>query len=81
MSVDSDAERQQLLASLDLEYPLYSDLGLEITDAYGVREAGKAHPRPATLVLDDEHRVVFAHLGDSPGDRPALADVIAAVPE
>ena len=52
---------------------------MRVTDAYGVRERGKDHPGPATFVLDADHKVVFAHVGRSAGDRPAIGDVLGAL--
>ena len=60
-------------------YPLLADTDLSITKAYGAVEGGKAHPRPATFVLDADRKVVFRHVGTSAADRPSIDDIVAAL--
>jgi peroxiredoxin len=56
-----------------------TDDGMSMTKAFGVREGNKAHPRPATYVLDADRKVLFAHVGASAGDRPRVDAVIEAI--
>ena len=78
--MDDDADRARLVEKLGLAFPVLADAGRAATDAYGVREAGTDHPRPATFVLDADHRVVYAHVGANAGDRPAWQAIVEAVP-
>ena len=52
---------------------------MSMTKAFGVREGNKAHPRPATFVLDADRKILFAHAGAHAGDRPQLDAVIEAI--
>ncbi|MHC5009764.1 MAG: peroxiredoxin family protein, partial [Planctomycetota bacterium] len=81
MSVDSAADVENLTEMLGLTYPVLSDEDLRVTDAYGVREEGKDHPRPAVYVLDADRRVQWSHVGDGPADRPAAEDILDALPD
>ncbi len=79
VSVDATADREALHRKLALGYPLLSDPELRVTDAYGVRESGKNHPGPATLVLDETHQVRFQHVGRNAPDRPTTQAVLGAI--
>lgn len=58
---------------------MLTDDGMSMTKAFGVREGNKAHPRPATFVLDADRKILFAHAGAHAGDRPQLDAVIEAI--
>ncbi|ADQ65668.1 peroxiredoxin [Halogeometricum borinquense DSM 11551] len=75
--------------SYDLPFPLLADEGKEVGDAMDQPERfgvlGSLHDlvgrMPEALVLDVETgEVLFDHAGDSPGDRPDIDELLAAIP-
>jgi peroxiredoxin len=79
LSAGSAREASELATQLGVAFPLLPDTDLVITKAYGVQEAGKPHPRPATFVLDENRKVVYRHVGTSAADRPPLDEILAAL--
>lgn len=78
VSADADADAKALHEKLALSFPIVSDADLAVTKAYGVVEDGKEHPRPASFVLDANRKVLFAHDGRNPADRPTIQDLLDA---
>jgi peroxiredoxin len=79
ISTGTQPEATELAERLGLTYPVLADTDLSITKAFGALEAGKAHPRPATFVLDGDRRVVFRHAGANAADRPPIDDILSAL--
>ncbi|SFR33637.1 peroxiredoxin family protein [Halogeometricum limi] len=76
--------------SYDLPFPLLADEGKSVGDAVNQPERfgvlGSLHDlvgrMPEALVVDaDTGAVLFDHAGDSPGDRPEIDELLAAIPE
>lgn len=80
MSADSQETSRALADKLGIEFPMLSDPQLEVVRAYGIEEVGKDIARPATFVLDADGRVLFAHVGKVPGDRPLIKRMFDALP-
>lgn len=69
-----DAVRAHMKTDDDSEpaVPLLMDVDLKAVDALGIRH----HlARPSSFVLDAKGGLVYAYIGESPGDRPALDDI------
>jgi hypothetical protein len=49
------------------------DVDLKAVDALGIR---RQLARPSSFVLDAQGRLVYAYIGQSPSDRPALDDIL-----
>ena len=88
VSPDDQGATRDLVARLELPYPVLSDPDLAVTDAYGARHDhepnGKLIPRPAAFVIDQAGRIRFAYKGDSVPDRPSedtLLEVIRGLVE
>lgn len=69
ISVDSPEKNRALRAKLDLDFPLLSDMNLELIDALKVRHLnggiGGDIARPATFILDRDRRIVWRQLTDN----------------
>ncbi len=70
-----DAVRDYMKSDPDSELaiPLFLDVDMKAVDALGIRHQ---LARPSSFVLDAEGRLVYAYVGKSPGDRPALDDIL-----
>jgi peroxiredoxin len=83
VSNDAPATSAAAAAKLGLTFPLLSDMGSKVIDAYGIRNAeakgkaaGVAHP---VVFIVDGQGVIRAKLGrESYKDRPESAEIIAA---
>ncbi len=83
VSYDAPATSAAAAAKLGLTFPLLSDMGSKVIDAYGIRNAeakgksaGVAHP---VVFIVDGQGVIRAKLGrESYKDRPESAEIIAA---
>ncbi|MBL9190150.1 MAG: peroxiredoxin family protein [Opitutaceae bacterium] len=83
ISYDAPATSASAAAKLGLSFPLLSDTGSKVIDAYGIRNteakgkaAGVAHP---VVFIVDGKGVIRAKLGrDGYKDRPESAEIIAA---
>ncbi len=84
ISYDAPATSAAAAAKLGLTFPLLSDAGSKVIDAYGIRNAdakgkaaGVAHP---VVFIVDQKGVIRAKLArESYKDRPESAEIIAAV--
>ena len=84
VSYDSPATSAAAAAKLGLTFPLLSDPGSKIIDAYGIRNAdakGKAAgvPHPVVFVLDRPGVIRAKLMRDNYRERPESAEIIAAV--
>jgi len=83
LSYDAPATNAAAAAKLGLTFPLLSDVGSKVIDAYGIRNheatgrgAGIPHP---TVFLVDRQGVILAKLGrDGYKERPEAAEIMAA---
>lgn len=83
LSYDAPATSAAAAAKLGLTFPLLSDMGSKVIDAYGIRNAeakgkaaGVAHP---VVFIVDGQGVIRAKLArESYKDRPESAEIIAA---
>jgi peroxiredoxin len=70
-----DAVRAYMKSDDDsaLAVPLLMDVDLKAVDALGIRHQ---LARPSSFVLDANGTLVYAYVGKSPSDRPALDDIL-----
>ena len=80
VSVDPLETSRKLVETLGLTFPVLGDTDVSVTRLYGIEEEAKDIARPVTYVIDREGRVVYAHVGEAPRDRPLLDEVLAAIP-
>ncbi len=83
LSADSAFSHREFASQYNLEFPLLSDGGGMVAEAYDVLhdhyEGHRRLPRRALFVLDDRGVVRYAWAADEPGDRPDLESVRAAI--
>ena len=75
VSVDSPWSHKAFADTREIHFPLLSDFGREVTEAYGVKhEAG--FPKRAYFVIDKDGVVRAKRVEDSPRDQPEVEDVL-----
>ncbi len=74
--VDEAQTNAALASDLGLGYPILSDVSLATIRAYGVEDEGKDIALPATVVVNRDGTVRWVYVGDRPGDRPLVPDVL-----
>jgi len=83
VSYDSPAINAAAVAKLGLTYPLLSDPGSKVIDAYGIRNleaTGRAAgvPHPTVFILDRQGTIRARLMRDHYRDRPESAEIMAA---
>lgn len=84
ISYDAPATSAAAAAKLGITFPLLSDTGSKVIDAYGIRNAeakGKSAgvPHPVVFIVD-QHGVIRVKLArEAYRDRPETAEIIAGV--
>lgn len=84
VSYDSPATNAAAAAKLGLTFPLLSDTGSKIIDAYGIRNheaKGRADgiPHPVVYVIDQQGTIRVKLMRDGYRERPESAEIIAGV--
>ena len=84
VSYDSPATNAAATAKLGLTFPLLSDTGSKIIDAYGIRNhdaKGRADgiPHPVVYILDQQGIIRVKLMRDGYRERPESAEIIAGV--
>ena len=82
ISYDSPATNTAAAAKLGLTFPLLSDTGSKVIDAYGIRNkeaTGRAGgiPHPAVFILDQQGTIRVKLMRDTYRERPESAEIIA----
>lgn len=65
-----------LATRLGLKFPLLQDTDMAVITAYGVAMAGQGIAVPATLVIDQNRRIVHRHVGETMADRPETLSLL-----
>jgi len=81
LSSDSPENAADVSSRDSLAFPVIPDTRLEVARAFGVRQAGKHSALPATFVLSEDGKIVFAYVGVEADDRPGLDEVLSALAE
>lgn len=84
VSYDSVATNAAAVTKLGLTFPLLTDAGSKIIDAYGIRNQeakGRAEgvPHPVAYVIDQQGTIRVKLMRDNYRDRPESAEIIAGV--
>ena len=84
LSYDAPATSAAAAAKLGLTFPLLSDPGSKVIDAYGIRNAeakGKSAgvPHPTLFILDEQGVIRVKLARESYHERPEAAEIIAGV--
>jgi peroxiredoxin len=84
VSYDSPAANAAAAAKLGLTFPLLSDPGSKIIDAYGIRNheakgRGVGIPHPVVYIVDEQGTIRVKLMRDSYRTRPESAEIIAGV--
>jgi len=84
LSYDSPATNHAAAAKLGLTFPLLSDVGSKVIDAYGIRNkaaSGRAVgiPHPVIFILDQQGIIRVKLMRDGYRERPEAAEIIAGV--
>lgn len=77
VSNDPADKRDELVDKYGLTFSVLSDGDLSISESFGVRQEGKDVPLPATFVMGEDRKVLFAKVGDEIPDRPTLEQILA----
>jgi alkyl hydroperoxide reductase subunit AhpC len=78
IAADSVADTTELQAKL-AKIPLFTDLDLSATTAWGLRAPGAEHPSPGTFVVNRDGVVQWRRLEDKNGDWPTYPELAAAL--
>ncbi len=83
VSYDSAATNAAAARKLGLTFPLLSDVGSKVIDAYGIRNheatgRGEGIPHPTVFIVDRDGIIRGKLLRDNYRDRPESAEIIAA---
>lgn len=86
VSTDSPEEATRLREDLDLPFLVVSDPEAKATVAFGLLHAhggpgGKDVALPAQLLIGRDLEILWRHVAERIQDRPAPADVLAAIRE
>jgi peroxiredoxin len=84
LSYDSPTTNRAAAAKLGLTFPLLSDVGSKVIDAYGIRNKaasgrGVGIPHPVIFILDQQGVIRVKLMRDGYRDRPEAAEIIAGV--
>jgi peroxiredoxin len=82
ISYDSTTTNAAAVAKLGVNFPLLSDSGSKVIDAYGIRNheakgRGDGIPHPVLYLLDHEGVIRVKLMRDGYRDRPEAAEIIA----
>jgi peroxiredoxin len=72
-------EDTKLLQAQLTKIPLFTDLDLSATTAWGLRPPGAEHPSPGTFVVSRDGNVQWRRLEDKNGDWPTYPELAAAL--
>ena len=72
-------EDTKLLQAQLAKIPLFTDLDLSATTAWGLHEPGAEHPSPGTFVVSRDGNVQWRRLEDKNGDWPTYPELAAAL--
>lgn len=83
LSYDAPATNAAAVAKLGLTFPLLSDQGSKVIDAYGIRNSdakgpSAGVPHPVLFILDQKGTIRAKLARDHYRDRPESAEIIAA---
>jgi len=83
VSYDAPATSAAAAAKLGLTFPLLSDTGSKVIDAYGIRNAGakgksEGVPHPVLFIVDRTGTIRAKLMRDGYRERPESAEIIAA---
>ena len=84
ISYDSPAINTAAATKLGLTFPLLSDTGSKVIDAYGIRNKeatgrGVGVPHPVVFILDQQGAIRVKLMRDGYRNRPESAEIIAGV--
>ena len=80
MAIAADTvEDTKLLQAQLAKIPLFTDLDLSATTAWGLHEPGAEHPSPGTFVVSRDGNVQWRRLEDKNGDWPTYPELAAAL--
>ncbi len=84
VSYDSPATLAAAATKLGLTFPLLSDTGSKVIDAYGIRNKeakgrGEGIPHPVVFILDRQGVIRVKLMRDNYRERPESSEIIAAV--
>ena len=72
-------EDTKLLQAQVAKIPLFTDLDLSATTAWGLHAPGAEHPSPGTFVVNRDGLVQWRRLEDKNGDWPTYPELAAAL--
>ena len=84
LSYDSPETNAAAVTKLGLTYPLVSDVGSKVIDAYGIRNIeakGRAEgiPHPVVFIIDQQGTIRVKLMRESYRERPESAEIIRGV--
>lgn len=79
VSVDDAAKSKAFARATGASFPLLTDAKLEAIRAWHVEHVGNDIAKPASFVVGRDGKIKFAHVGENPGDRPSVEELVAAL--
>ncbi len=62
-------------------YPLLADAAHKVSEAYGVYNVlGDGLAAPSVFIIDTDGRIVWSHVGQSPGERSSVQEILEQLP-
>lgn len=81
LAVSSIASVNGTRESTGAAYPLLADPAHGAAEAYGVYNLlGDGLTAPSVFVIETDGRIVWSHVGQSPGDRPSVQVILEQLP-
>jgi len=78
------AQRGQVRSAketVEAPYPMLADPDHQVADAYGVYNLlGDGYAAPAVFVIGQDGQILWYHVGQAPGDRPTVEEILNRLP-
>lgn len=63
-------------------FPMMADVDHTVAETYGVYNLlGDRLAAPSVFVIDTDSRILWGHIGRSPGDRPSVQTILDKLPQ
>ena len=79
VSIDPAEKSKAFASATGFDAPILVDADLAAIRAWGVEDVGHDIAKPATFVVGKDKKLRYRHIGENPGDRPAIDEILAAI--
>lgn len=81
LAVNTRQAVEGVQAAVNAPYPILSDPDHRIAEVYGVYNVlGDGLAAPAVFVIGRDGQIIWSHVGQDVGDRPAAVEILAHLP-